>query len=1428
MFSRSQSYSKRTGQPSAAGIGNAPAANSKLLKSRPSLDTATASFSVASTAGPSLAFSPVNVQSRPNAAPDNLHARRSTFTDSSSSNSISGPAVSQIPNPTTPSSSHSALPMLPSIRSIRSRFPFGSRSSSQKKERSVSTAVDIIVGEEDVLEIGSGGHVGDRSLDPAALRPSSPTKPTPSPGLLAPQLSESVTLPRMHSQPNLGNKKRKSFDLAALSGRPTALPIGVAKVPPTDLGIGLGRPPFVPTRLNGGRTFTPNGTAIREVLSEGEIDDGEVIDVRAKTPVERKSAALEPKAQIYSPEPSNLSQPALPDLDTTPRRSSSMDSNGSANVTRVVDLSFNGPTSSAAHPSTPTSPVTQYSPESQSMQGKSPSGERDIQSLLQALEMSTDSKRADQGHSTPVLVSGGDAQWSLNDMKGAVTRMRTMANDGRSSPISSATPSPTIPPKRLSLILQSSSEPNLLQPAPPVTRSGFSTHTHAPSPLATEFVVPSSSPKSKPAPGPSRSDLSEVQLGLLSPETIAPETSYHIDVEAMEMALEDKLGREFVGGILEDDESIMESRKTAPPAVERSFSAPAATGTLSVIADDENEESKMSLNLGSLDPNLAALLSPNNLLSLGSSSTPTKAKVATPMARQALTLTLNSATSPRFHISAEDVTLSASGGRPRSSSLATSVTTPALSVGHSPLSAPGVITPASDGPPSVSGSSIRSRTPTPQRDNDDPMLLTPTKRHSVSSTRTTSTASGVTSLVNASPAYSASSVATSRASRKGPPLLPVVIPDPLPPRKTSPEDAVFSHTRRMTVTSAGAGPSALPPSPGPRKRTISVEARSPSKGLAASTNAGPRRYGLAARRVLEDGVSPNRAMSPTLGRTRTAMDHYSNTGRASVDLERMRDGAAYQRPSTSIAHHRRLRTESPERGSRPSPRAGREEVDQTQTLPPRANTSFSFNRNVAARANRDQEPSPRDVNGPPMHSLRKRRSYSIDVSGDRSRIFATLGQKGHRDEDAFEDDFGSIRPNGRSWLEVSAASSTPNLAARLDSMGPLTKRAFAAAGLLGSDSNAAGSGSRLGASTSKVYGGGDWKESRQQSQTPDDTMRPTLSRASTLADMAPATSRHQSKDSVSTAEHPSTPSSTSGPSRTLYAPSTTSSGPGNSGGRASPSPVHGGGYLPTITVSSHTETVTMLKERHEVEKEALVSALADMKRENQRVTKERDDLAAYVSELEERLARAEELNRKMEGLRMAVMEVAGGIGPSDSASMRSSMRRVPGISPARTASTLKPGLRPRADSDQLRASHLSRRPPPVETGHLYPTGMSMGRPQRDLNRRSATSEVSSLMPSIPNPRDMQMLFHEHPPSHYAPSSIAESEDSRPSSPVLPAHLTLGKQSASPSAPSFSFYHADDAASSDGGSLKLCLEDELHLADLVSMGPASDDESESVF
>ncbi|KAG8997983.1 hypothetical protein FRB90_012399 [Tulasnella sp. 427] len=1317
------------------------------------------------------------------------------------------PGVTQLSNPTTSNHNSGGLPILPSIRSIRSRFPFGSKSG-KKVQRSVSTAVDIIVGEDDVLEIAAHGHAADRSLDPAALRPASPTKGM-APELLTPQLPESISLPRMHSQPNLGNTKRKSFDLSVLSSRPAALPIGVAKVPPTDFGIGLGRPPFITARLNAGRSFTPNGTAIRE------DDDGEVIDVRAKTPVERKPVVPQSR---YQPSPSVASNP-LPDIDTLPRRSTSRDSSlDSADVTRVIDLSFNGATSADADPSTTASPTAQDPKNAELSPSKSPSSERDMQSLLRALETSMDSRRADQGHPTPVIGSDEDNQWDVSETTGSLPRIMMTVNDGRSSPMSRPSPNPL---HRLSIISQSASEPNLTLPSSPGGRAAHSNPTHVPSPLATEFVISSSSPKFEHTTGPS-------PLGLLSPDTIGHEpsfASYHIDVEAMEMELEDKLGKEFVGELLDEDASTVDhSRRTALPAVERSFSAPAATGNLSVIVDEENEESKMSLNLSALDPNLAALLSPNNLLSSTSSmSTPTKAKVANINTRQSLTLTLNSATSPRFrNISSEDVTLSA--GRPRSGSLATTVTTPALSVGHSPLSASGVMTPASAGPSSASGSSIRSRTPTPQHEQNDPMLLTPTKRQSMSSTHTASTASGATSIVNPSPAYSASSAATSRASRRTLPILPVVIPDPLPPRRISPEEALFAQNRRMTVTSSGAGASSLPPSPGPRKRTISVEARSPSKALAASTNSAPRRFGPAGRRVLEDGISPNRAMSPTLGRTRTSLDWYSQSGRPSVDLDQPRDGSAYQRPSTSFAQHRRLRTESPERTARGSPRIGkREEIDQPTLLPPRANTSFSFNRTPTGRATRDQGPAPRDAHATPIHQVRKRRSYSFDVSGDRSQILASLGQKGRREDDAIDEDFGALR-QPRSAQE--SASNNLNIGARLDSMGPLTKRAFAAAGLLGSESTGRrGSESRLGVSTSRLDGAGDL---RQHSQTPEDTMRPTLSRASTLADVLPPTSRHQSKDSVSTAEHPSTPSSTSGPSRTLYAPSTTSSGPGNSaGGRASPSPAHGGGYLPTITISSHTETVTMLKERHEVEKDALVSALAEMKRENQRVIKERDDLAAYVGELEERLARAEQLNQKMEGLRMAVMEVAGGMDGGDPTSMRSSMRRVSGSNPSQ-AGPSRLGQRPRADSE-LRVSQLSRRPPTSETGHLYPAAMSLGRPQKDMHRRSATSEMSSLMPSIPNTRDMTMLFHEHPPSHYAPSSIAESEDSRPPSPALPSHLArLAKQSASPSAPSFSFYHADDATSSSGGSLKLRLEDEIHLADLVSMGPASDDESESVF
>lgn len=75
--------------------------------------------------------------------------------------------------------------------------------------------------------------------------------------------------------------------------------------------------------------------------------------------------------------------------------------------------------------------------------------------------------------------------------------------------------------------------------------------------------------------------------------------SSHIDVDAIEEALEERLGKEFVDNILEADMSLEESPK---------YQAKSSTG-LSLGYDE-------SPYLETLDPNLAALLSPNSLFAL--------------------------------------------------------------------------------------------------------------------------------------------------------------------------------------------------------------------------------------------------------------------------------------------------------------------------------------------------------------------------------------------------------------------------------------------------------------------------------------------------------------------------------------------------------------------------------------------------------------------------------------------------------------------------------------------------------------------------------------------------------------------------------------------------------------------------------------------
>ena len=451
---------------------------------------------------------------------------------------------------------------------------------------------------------------------------------------------------------------------------------------------------------------------------------------------------------------------------------------------------------------------------------------------------------------------------------------------------------------------------------------------------------------------------------------------------------------------------------------------------------------------------------------------------------------------------------------------------------------------------------------------------------------------------NGSPSRASS---TKRTGRLGTLVIPDRLPPPVTPlQSTTKRSEQRSPLRRSTITIGTSSPNAT----SPRKRAISAE--DPTQPQPQPTPTPETRNRIPLFEKVRTPIS-SPAISHSRPTVRTSLDWRERERQRDLErLERQRDGERMERPASSAAYSRRLRGDSPDR---PPSRI-------TTPVPPRALTSFSFNRPSAT-------PRPMSAGSP---GVRKRRSYSIDHAGDGTRAFVSRRMV-----------------SGEKDREPPRSAGLP---------------------------------------TSKSYG---WRETNEEDS------RPSLSRASTLADIAPTTTnRHYSKDSVSTTEerHPSTPSSASGPSRTLYAPSTTSSG-GNlkePGRNRTPSPT----YLPTITVSSHTETISLLKERHELEKDALVSAMTEMKRENQKLIKEKTEMAQYITELEERLAKSEEMNRKMDGLRQAVMEVAGGMaGEPETRRSSGSRRGGDGASPLRVATSLS--YRQYSDEPQTAAT----RPGPV-------------------------------------------------------------------------------------------------------------------------------------
>ncbi|KAG8873744.1 hypothetical protein FRB97_006465 [Tulasnella sp. 331] len=1447
MFSRnqSQSFSKRSSLilPSAL-IATGSDGHNKLAKSRPPILDIPGTFQ-ASSSNPALSLSPVNMaaSSTGGPAPDNLAVATAASTPTTDT-AVSSPASSTL----------LSIPSLPSKRSFRSRFTFGSKSASlSKKDKAIlndsantsTTNFLLITATGASEEVASGSSAQshetyDRSLDPAVLRPASS---------ISLSTADDMSLRQMQSQPTLrpgdaSSRKRKSFDFAGLS-----------RAGSTNAGPGPSRPTaFASVRgAFGARAFTPNGTAIREVVSEGEGEEDEEVDEEGRL-MQRRDDGLEDEEETPG-RPSFVSQRTI----TTPtnatfahqrRRSRSIDSplrrtsTDTANLTRVVDLSAD----------------------------------------MTAIQMQpTDSTQAEVGHHSPEKggeeegrgSGGGEKEWDLQDMRGAVQRMKSLvvAVDG-------GDPTALSPISPLSTSLLNT--PRLPTGRSPLVQSQLPLVPPRPSPEAAAYpIIPEVTVQS-----PSTINTEQMEsIGDTSFASLAP--SIDVDINAIERVLEARgVGNTWIQDVFNDDDGDDGSRLFEEPSsrqVDTKVDPPVS---------EEAASPRVSLDLNSVDPNLAVLLSPNNLLSL----TTTSSTPARPSPRHA----------PRS-LDQDDTTLTlkwASNVNLRGKMASDREAAAAAAVPPSPLSPTGCFTPtahnsgglARNDSANHSRSRSRNNTPTPIL---TPILLSPLKGPSrlgpgspLDPPPRRASGESTTSTTPSEPSNSRPTPSPFNPTRKLLPSVPMPIsippiPGPLPPKQASPETPFFPPGRRRVGSS--------PSTPAARRR------------LTSATDDGEEEVPSSPERTTRRLVS-GRIRGATIGEASGVGSGSSKRHmRRESSFETRpyaRDEQTFERPATSAAYHKRMhRANSPhrdgDRATAGSPLAVGEQPPRAMTSfssynntnfspkgirtsrgrereasPPRAMTSFGSYSNPQSNAAASSSSTRRhniDRNGPPPIvgsgsgvGVRKRRSYSIDATA--GMRYASAAAAVARN---------TVNPTHQMVQQQGGVT--------LDPMGPLTKKAFAAAGLMPSLSPPPpaqdGSVSRRGSgeaflSSSKSYGlsgGGNW---RDMAQPP--AVRPGgFSRSTTLGDLTLPLGRRE-RENGSTApnypmlslnsnerDHPSTPSSASGTgnSRTLYAGSTASS-----------STHHTGGSSP---ISNESDAIVALKERHELEKDALVSALAEAKRANKQLNKEKTDLEAYVGELEAKLEEALEMNQKMEGVRAAVMAMTGGVGfpasPSPIVEERKVKRRAPpaDVSPMDAMPVARRRVGALGDggtrSKRAATTIKSRRPHDISetedntitnygSAHEVAQEVEVRRADfitiaggpipraKKLTKRHSASEASVILPTMKASRETSMLIHELPPqheTHYAQSDAAEDDDmgemeaedgyedehdeTLDQQDRTPGELRRGVVSPN-EAPSFSFMDADEQSlASSEGSLKLRLSDELHLAELVSMGPGSADE-----
>ncbi|KAF8550118.1 hypothetical protein OG21DRAFT_1514447 [Imleria badia] len=406
-----------------------------------------------------------------------------------------------------------------------------------------------------------------------------------------------------------------------------------------------------------------------------------------------------------------------------------------------------------------------------------------------------------------------------------------------------------------------------------------------------------------------------------------------------------------------------------------------------------------------------------------------------------------------------------------------------------------------------------------------------------------------------------------------------------------------------------------------------------------------------------------------------------------------------------------------------------------------------------------------------------------------------------------------LSPTSGSTSPIRSSSSLSNRPPVMEWLGPRTVKAFAAAGLLDGDRDG---------SNMHAPGPGKYASLRAHSER-EDRFVPSRMAFSEAA----STSSWGRSGSVSRGMTPSEGGLTWGGSPTFSAPRTTFSG------STAPTSI-------SATSSSQQAAIHVMKEKHDLETEALLSALSDSQRTTKTLREENLQLRDRIRELEDEL----------DEMRSQIHRFASGVLPPrvpPAGTFSRSPHDRPVLLPSPLAAPRRPMIHrsiSHAHTNGLSVSAVDRSPlssratSPSRADSPAPVTVAAPRPRR---RRASTS--SSVFPNLP--QNMSLLMHEEtmndrpglssgPPSPPSPtrgipqrSSLCSVNRNSGSfghgytalahaHPHAHAHnpssLSSGTANISPTIASFSMTEIPGSPSS----LQLRPEHELHLGDMASL------------